>query len=83
MDFFEAQDRARRRSGRLVALFVLGVFGIITAGYFAAVVGLRTYELRQISEQGRVERPRDAALARSGRTGCSARTARRRGPSRA
>ena len=37
MDFFEAQDRARRRTGRLVLLFVLAVLGTITATYAAAV----------------------------------------------
>ena len=37
MDFFEAQDRARRRSGRLVALFALALLGTITALYAAAV----------------------------------------------
>ncbi|WP_281278171.1 M48 family metallopeptidase [Oleiharenicola lentus] len=36
MDFFEAQDRARRRSKRLVFLFVLAVLGTIVAGYAAA-----------------------------------------------
>ena len=29
MDFFEAQDRARRRTNRLVVLFVLAVLGIV------------------------------------------------------
>jgi Zn-dependent protease with chaperone function len=38
MDFFEAQDRARRRTGRLVLLFVLAVGGTIAATYAAAVV---------------------------------------------
>jgi Zn-dependent protease with chaperone function len=36
MDFFEAQDRARRRTKRLVLLFILAVAGIIAAGYAAA-----------------------------------------------
>ncbi|MDQ5981136.1 MAG: hypothetical protein QG602_4114, partial [Verrucomicrobiota bacterium] len=36
MDFFEAQDRARRRSKRLVFLFALAVLGTIAAGYTAA-----------------------------------------------
>ncbi len=41
MDFFEAQARARRRTSRLVGLFVLAVAGTIVAGYFAALFGLR------------------------------------------
>ncbi len=36
MDFFEAQDRARRRTQRLVLLFVLAVLGTIAASYFVA-----------------------------------------------
>ena len=38
MDFFEAQDRARRRTKWLVVLFVFAVTGTIIAGYVAAVV---------------------------------------------
>jgi Zn-dependent protease with chaperone function len=41
MDFFEAQDRARRRTRRLVVLFVFAVAGTIAAGYFLAVALLR------------------------------------------
>jgi Zn-dependent protease with chaperone function len=37
MDFFEAQDRARRRTRRLVLLFVLALIGTILASYAAAV----------------------------------------------
>ncbi len=37
MDFFEAQAHARRRSGRLVVLFLLAFLGTITATYFAAL----------------------------------------------
>jgi Zn-dependent protease with chaperone function len=40
MDFFEAQDRARRRSQRLVFLFVLAVLGTILASYAAALAVL-------------------------------------------
>jgi Zn-dependent protease with chaperone function len=40
MDFFEAQDRARRRSKRLVFLFVLAVIGIVLSSYFAAMAGI-------------------------------------------
>jgi Zn-dependent protease with chaperone function len=38
MDFFEAQDRARQRSSRLVILFSLAVAGIIAATYAAVVL---------------------------------------------
>jgi len=37
MDFFEAQDRARRRSKRLVFLFGLAVLGTIATSYAVAV----------------------------------------------
>ena len=37
MDFFEAQARAKKRTGRLVALFVIAVTGTIAAGYFSAI----------------------------------------------
>jgi Zn-dependent protease with chaperone function len=40
MDFFEAQERARKRSARLVVLFALAVLGIIAAGYAALVFAL-------------------------------------------
>ncbi len=38
MNFFEHQDRARRRTGRLVALFAAAVVGIIALVYLLAVV---------------------------------------------
>ncbi len=38
MDFFEAQDRARRRTTRLVVLFSLAVLGTILALYGAALL---------------------------------------------
>ena len=38
MDFFEAQDRARRRSKRLVFLFALAVLGTIAVSYLAALL---------------------------------------------
>ena len=38
MDFFEAQDRAKRRTNRLVVLFALAVAGTIAASYFAALL---------------------------------------------
>ena len=36
MDFFEAQERARKRTHRLVLLFVFAVLGTMLAGYAAA-----------------------------------------------
>ncbi len=38
MDFFEAQARAKKRTSRLVALFVLAVVGTVFAGYGAALL---------------------------------------------
>lgn len=38
MDFFEAQARAKRRTNRLVVLFVLAVLGTIAASYIAAIL---------------------------------------------
>ena len=37
MDFFEAQARAKQRTGRLVALFVVAVIGTVLGGYFASI----------------------------------------------
>jgi Zn-dependent protease with chaperone function len=55
MDFFEAQDHARRRTHRLVMLFILAVLGTIAAGYFAAIIVLsQTSHVRS----GRYERYR-------------------------
>lgn len=45
MDFFERQDRARRRTGLLVFLFGLAVVGIVAVLYTLAVVGLGTEPL--------------------------------------
>ncbi len=36
MDFFEAQERARQRTKRLVLLFVLALLGTVAAGYAAS-----------------------------------------------
>lgn len=38
MDFFEAQDRAKQRTTRLVLLFILAVLGTILASYLAALL---------------------------------------------
>jgi Zn-dependent protease with chaperone function len=43
MDFFEAQERARQRTHRLVVLFVFAVAGTILAGYVATVVLVRAW----------------------------------------
>ncbi len=37
MDFFEAQARAKQRTSRLLALFMLAVIGMIAVAYFAAI----------------------------------------------
>jgi Zn-dependent protease with chaperone function len=60
MDFFEAQARAKKRTSRLLLLFVLAVVGTIGAAYFSAIFGLRAmgaYEPRHRGEaRYRVER---------------------------
>jgi Zn-dependent protease with chaperone function/uncharacterized tellurite resistance protein B-like protein len=38
MDFFEAQERAKRRTNKLVVLFALAVLGTIAASYAAALL---------------------------------------------
>ena len=40
MDFFEAQERARKRTHRLVLLFVFAVLGTMLAGYSAAMLAV-------------------------------------------
>ncbi len=37
MDFFEAQARAKQRTSRLIAFFMIAVAGMIAAAYFAAI----------------------------------------------
>jgi Zn-dependent protease with chaperone function len=39
MDFFEAQARAKKRTGRLVLLFAFAVFGTVGASYLAGTIG--------------------------------------------
>ena len=39
MDFFSEQDLARKRSGRLVAMFILAVIAIMVAVYAVAMIG--------------------------------------------
>jgi Zn-dependent protease with chaperone function len=41
MDFFAAEQRAKKRTTRLLVLFGLAVAGTIVAGYVATIVGLR------------------------------------------
>jgi len=41
MDFFAAEQRARKRTARLLVLFGFAVAGTIFAGYTATIVGLR------------------------------------------
>ena len=55
MDFFEAQARARRRTGRLVVLFALAVAGTIAALYLAFVAGTAWMHLRATAGGGGVE----------------------------
>ncbi|MDI1319052.1 MAG: M48 family metallopeptidase [bacterium] len=40
MDFFEAQERARKRTNRLVVLFAFAVLGTMLAGYVAAMLAV-------------------------------------------
>ncbi|MCF7687905.1 MAG: M48 family metallopeptidase [Cephaloticoccus sp.] len=40
MDFFEAQARAKKRTSRLVVLFVVAVLGTMAAGYVAAWIAV-------------------------------------------
>jgi Zn-dependent protease with chaperone function len=56
MDFFEAQARAKKRTTRLVALFVLAVLGIIIAGYFAFIFLTASIGLRANAHGGGFER---------------------------
>jgi Zn-dependent protease with chaperone function len=56
MDFFEAQARAKKRTTRLVALFVLAVLGIIAVGYFAFVFLTAAAGVRATANGGGLER---------------------------
>ncbi|MBN2293995.1 MAG: hypothetical protein JXM70_16325, partial [Pirellulales bacterium] len=40
MDFFERQDAARRRTGRLIIYFILAVVAIVVAIYFVVLIAL-------------------------------------------
>ena len=50
MDFFEAQERARRRTGWLVVLFSLAVCGTVMAVYAVATVALHLLGLRPLTD---------------------------------
>ena len=50
MDFFEAQERARRRTGWLIVLFGLAVCGTVTAVYAAAKIALHCLLKLPLSE---------------------------------
>ncbi|MFA6962924.1 MAG: M48 family metallopeptidase [Opitutaceae bacterium] len=56
MDFFDAQARAKKRTSRLVALFVLAVLGTIVAGYFAFIFLTASIGLRANAHGGGFER---------------------------
>ena len=61
MDFFEAQAHAKRRTERLVWLFVFAVAGTIALTYFAVVVGLNTSQ-RTRSERSYYREVRDGVV---------------------
>jgi Zn-dependent protease with chaperone function len=50
MDFFEAQERARKRTKRLVLLFAFAVLGTVLAGYVSALLLLRHGEFVRLGE---------------------------------
>ena len=54
MDFFEAQARAKKRTTRLVVLFVLAVLGLIIVGYVAALGLLGRFHGEMITRGGEV-----------------------------
>ncbi len=62
MDFFEAQARARRRTGPLVALFLLGVLCTAAALYLVWVAGTGLLGLRSNAHGGGLEAYPEATL---------------------
>ena len=46
MDFFAAEQRAKKRTTRLLVLFGFAVAGTIAAGYVATVLALRANSVR-------------------------------------
>ena len=67
MDFFESQDVARRRTGRLVVLFILAVLAIMAATYLAVGGGLALVE-STIALEPEAPRPGIGAHAHHGAT---------------
>lgn len=49
MDFFEAQDRAKRNTGKLVVMYILAVIGIIVSVYLVSMFLLTTQAERAIN----------------------------------
>ena len=54
MDFFEAQEHARKRTSRLVVLFGLAVLGTIALSYFAAMALLNVERARVLRSFGQL-----------------------------
>ncbi len=52
MDFFAAEQRAKKRTTRLLILFGLAVAGTIAAGYVGTVLALRANSVRQSFRHG-------------------------------
>lgn len=61
MDFFEAQALAKKRTTRLVVLFVLAVLGIIAVGYFAFIFLVAMHGGEAAVDGSRIERDHNAA----------------------
>lgn len=59
MDFFEAQARARRRTGRLVLLFAFAVLGTMVALYLAFILGSTWLGLQVTGSGGGLEQGPD------------------------
>ncbi len=66
MDFFEAQARAKKRTSRLVLLFVLAVIGTVAGTYLAAIA------LTRQSSDLRMDRPRYGGQRMAHRSATSA-----------
>jgi Zn-dependent protease with chaperone function len=49
MDFFEAQDRAKRNTGKLVVMYILAVIGIIVSVYLVSMFLLTTQAEQAVS----------------------------------
>ncbi len=66
MDFFGAEQRARKRTTRLLVLFGFAVVGTIVAGYAATIVGMRVTQsgrhYRESYSEYSDQAPADSAL---------------------